>query len=371
MSSSKPPYWPLAAWLALLVTAVLSLRGTAVSHDITQFMPTGATERQQLAVELLREGPATRLIMVMLEGGTIEQLADTSRHLARMLGDNDLFSQVANGDANVQNGKLDKLFGYRYLLDPRPDETLFTATELHRALLLRLDELSGALPLSNRRHLASDPTGAFSNLLKSWIPAHQPALERGVWFSPNRERALLVAATAGSGFDPLIQQQAMAAIHTAFTDGRTAPDIRLQLSGAPVFVDTARHSIRSQLTRLSSIAGVLVSLFLLIAYRSPLLMLLGALPLLTAMLAGAATVTLLFGSLHGITLVFGITLLGIAIDYPIHLFSHLAMAPDGRSAIQCVWPTLRLGVITTCIGYLAFARSDFIGLAQTGGGEDP
>lgn len=363
---SKPHYFPLAIWLALLVTATLSLREVDVSQDITQFMPAGSTERQKLVVDLLREGPTTRLIMLALEGGTIGQLANTSRRLARLLSNNNLFAHVANGDPTIQASKLRKLFTYRYLLAPQTNERLFTAAGIRRALLDRLDELNGAVPISSPAHLARDPTGAFNNLLKSWTPTHQPALKQGVWFSSNRERALLLVSTTGSGFDPLVQQQAIASIHTAFADARTTPEIRLKLSGAPIFADTTRRLIRSQVTTLSTIAGILVTLILVLAYRSSFLVLLGALPLLTAILIGAAAVTLLFGNLHGITLVFGVTLLGIAIDYPIHLFSHLPIAPNSRSAVQHIWPTLRLGVITTCIGYLAFARSDFIGLSQLG-----
>lgn len=349
-----------------MVTALLSLRGTPISYDLTQFMPTGVTEQQQLAVELLREGPSTRLIILALEGGTVTQLANTSRRMAGRLADSDLFLQVVNGDTARLDDDMGLLFRYRYLLDPRPLETLFSVNALHTALLSRLDELNRALPLSNRRYLASDPTGTFNVLLKSWMPAHQPVLEQGVWFSPDRKRALLVVVTAGSGFDPLIQQQAITVIHSIFRSTQSVANNKLLLSGAPVFTAAARDSIRTQLTRLTTIAGVLVSLFLLFAYRSPLLMLLGAFPLLTAMLAGATAVAALFGGLHGITLVFGITLLGVAIDYPIHLFSHLTGIPDGRKAIKDIWPTLRLGVITTCIGYLAFARPDFIGLAQLG-----
>ena len=39
-------------------------------------------------------------------------------------------------------------------------------------------------------------------------------------------------------------------------------------------------------------------------------------------LAGLAAVSALFGNVHGITLAFGFTLIGVAQDYPIHLLSH-------------------------------------------------
>ena len=82
-------------------------------------------------------------------------------------------------------------------------------------------------------------------------------------------------------------------------------------------------------------------------------------------LAGLAAVSLVFEDVHGITLAFGFTMLGIAIDYPLHLFSHARNVP-GRTAIQRIWPTLRLGVTSTAIAYLALLFSGSQGLAQLG-----
>ena len=75
-----------------------------------------------------------------------------------------------------------------------------------------------------------------------------------------------------------------------------------------------------------------------------------------------AVTALLFGEVHGLTLAFGVTLLGVTIDYPIHLFSHLHPGELPVDAMRRIWKTLRLGAITTCIGYLALVSTDFTGL---------
>gem|GEM_PF-6908853 len=60
--------------------------------------------------------------------------------------------------------------------------------------------------------------------------------------------------------------------------------------------------------------------FLLLVYRQLRLVLLALLPLLSAVLAAAAVVSAVYGLLHGITVAFGVTLLGVAVD------------PGGRAA---------------------------------------
>ncbi|MEN8179441.1 MAG: hypothetical protein ABFS39_12615, partial [Pseudomonadota bacterium] len=53
-------------------------------------------------------------------------------------------------------------------------------------------------------------------------------------------------------------------------------------------------------------------------------------------------------------------------DYPLHLFSHLRQGESAENAVKRIWRTLRLGVITTCIGYLVLITTDFTGLQQLG-----
>jgi predicted exporter len=91
---------------------------------------------------------------------------------------------------------------------------------------------------------------------------------------------------------------------------------------------------------------------------------LGLMPLASAGLAGLAAVSAAFGTVHGITLAFGFTLIGVAQDYPMHLFSHQYAGLDPRHNVKSLWPTLATGVAGTCVAYLAFLFSGVRGLAQ-------
>ena len=99
----------------------------------------------------------------------------------------------------------------------------------------------------------------------------------------------------------------------------------------------------------------------------PSLFLLSALlPLASAILAGIVAVGLAFGFIHGMTLAFGITLLGVVDDYPIHLFSHLTRESRAPAVMKEIWPTMRLGVVATALGFSALLLSGFPGLSQLG-----
>src|SRR4029077_15898102 len=90
-------------------------------------------------------------------------------------------------------------------------------------------------------------------------------------------------------------------------------------------------------------------------------LLLTLVPVASGALAGVAAVALGFDAVHGITLGFGITLIGEAVDYSIYLF--VQRAADWRHS---VWPTIRLGMLTSVCGFAALLPSAFSGLAQLG-----
>ncbi|MDX1335491.1 MAG: MMPL family transporter, partial [Gammaproteobacteria bacterium] len=162
------------------------------------------------------------------------------------------------------------------------------------------------------------------------------------------------------------QQQVMADIRKSLVRASEGADIRLTLSGAPFFALNSRQQIRSESQQLSIMASLFMILFMAWVYRDARRVLMTALPLIAGVMAGAATVSLFFGYIHGITLAFGITLIGVAIDYPVHVLSHAERSQRLEQAVRVIWPTLRLGVLTTVLGFAAMALTRFTGLAQLG-----
>ena len=87
------------------------------------------------------------------------------------------------------------------------------------------------------------------------------------------------------------------------------------------------------MTRLSIISSVLIVALLLLVYRSVPALLLGLVPVASGPIAGIAAVALGFGVVQGVTLGFGVTLIGEGVDYSIYLFIQSQALPgaDGAS----------------------------------------
>jgi predicted exporter len=124
------------------------------------------------------------------------------------------------------------------------------------------------------------------------------------------------------------------------------------VSGAGQFSVLMEGRTRNAAQALGLTATIGMIVILLVAYRSVGSVILSALPLASAALAGVAVVAALFGSVHGITLAFGFTLIGVAQDYPLHLMSHRRIDKKPGEVAQAHWPTLATGIASTCIAYL-------------------
>jgi predicted exporter len=186
--------------------------------------------------------------------------------------------------------------------------------------------------------------------------------------SADRAMALLVVETRASGFDADAQASIHQLIRASFqelTKGTTVP-IRLLMSGPSVFAMDIQRTIEEEAWWVSVVAATLVVLFLLLSYRSIRLVLLSLIPISSGIVVGMITVNGWFGFVHGITLGFGITLLGVVDDYPIHLFSHLTPGSSAPAVMRAIWPTMRVGIGTTAIGFSSLLFAGYPALAQLG-----
>ena len=356
----------LLAWLAIVAASGWwTARHVAFTADLTAFLPAASGRLERLLVEQLRAGVASRTMLVAIEGGAPPELARFSRELARALAADRRFDYVTNGGAEFTQGARELGLKHRYLLSPTLSAGRFSEQSLARALRENLERLATLEGAVFKGTLARDPTGELRAIAQA-MGQGAPASRNGVWFSGEGARALLIAQTAASGMDAVRQQEAADAVVSAFRLSGAPPEYRVLISGPGVFAARTRAAIEHDTRWLTGVAGALVLLILVLAYRSPGPVALSALPVLTGLIVGVAAVGVLFGTVHGITLAFGVTLIGEAVDYPSYVFTQRKPGESVLEVLARVWPTLRLAVLTTVFGSLALLLSSLQGLSQLG-----
>ncbi|MDP3585900.1 MAG: MMPL family transporter [Thiobacillus sp.] len=360
----------VAVWLALVAVCIVLVGRASFTADLSAFLPRAPTAEQQLLVDQLKSGIGSRLILIGIEGGSAAQRAQASQALAARLRTDPQFLHTANGETIGLDHDRQLLFDNRYLLSPAVSPERFSVEGLELAVADSIDLLATSTGLLEKALLPHDPTGEFMQILDAIGGASQPNVIDGVWASRDGARALLLARTRAEGSDTDGQERAVEAIRAAFQASAPA-GLQLVLTGPGPFSVEARATIKSEVAMLSGLGTLIIISLLLAVYRSPTALLLGLLPVLTGALAGAAAVSLGFGTIHGATLGFGIALMGEAVDYAIYLLmqSERASAASGQAPSNWVgtfWPTIRLGVLTSVFGFASLLFSGFPGLAQLG-----
>ncbi|MEO7728995.1 MAG: MMPL family transporter [Burkholderiales bacterium] len=362
--------WPVLVWLAAMIACFAVLTKTDFTTDLSAFLPRSPTPVQQVLVEQLRDGVVSRLILIGIEGGAPAALAQTSRKLAaEMRKARESFTAVNNGEDTGAAADREFLWRNRYVLSPAVTVGHFSGATLRVALEDDLQLLGSPAGVLVRRILAQDPSGELLRLIEQFEQQARPATQDGVWFSRDGKRAVLVAQTRAAGYDIDAQERALALIESAFSKALAAEPggaHKLLVTGPAVFAVKTRARIKDDALRFSVIATTLVALLLLAVYRSPRALLLGLLPVASGALAGIAAVSLGFGAVHGITLGFGATLIGEAVDYAIYLFTQITPGSTPADTLTRIWPTLQLGLLTSVCGFSAMLLAGFPGLAQLG-----
>lgn len=345
---------------------------------MSAFLPRNPSPRQQILIEQISEGFASRVLVVAIEGVPPPVLAQISTAMGQTLRESKVFLSVNNGQISADSRDQSVLFENRYQLSPAMNAQRMSVEGLRAAITETLAEISSSTGLFSKALLANDPTGESLEVIKHVIPASQPTQAEGVWMNATQTRALMLLQTQAEGSDLDAQEEAHSAILRSFNQaksvtGQTANQATMKFSGPGVFAVNARDTIKSEAARLSMLGTILVLGLLWFIYRSVTTLLLGMIPVVTGAIAGIAAVQLGFSSIHGMTLGFGITLIGEAVDYAIYLFVQYTPRSLGdnqteseSAPVPTFWPTIRLGVLTSIFGFSTLLFSGFTGLAQLG-----
>lgn len=122
------------------------------------------------------------------------------------------------------------------------------------------------------------------------------------------------------------------------------------------------------------ISIILVATLLLLAYRSASLALLTLIGLIVTIVLTSAFAAFAVGELNLVSVAFTVLLVGLGLDFSIHLLLHVQERRAGsqdvsealNGAVHEVGPALALAAPTTALAFLAFVPTSFDGIAQLG-----
>ena len=199
---------------------------------------------------------------------------------------------------------------------------------------------------------------------------------RGEYFFTASGRLLVMRILPAKDFGALdVVGKPLAAVRQALEATRAEfPGLAVGLTGRPALQADEMETTDRDMTRAAIIAVLFVgALFMIVlhGWLRPFLVLL-SLAMATAWSFGFATVTV--GELNLLSVVFALVLVGIGVDFGIHVVMRyveahgkgLGVEDAVRASLFRTGPGVILGAITSVCAFYSVLGSDFIGLAQLG-----
>jgi len=364
-----------AAMLVLLSVfcAVRFRVTTAITHFASASDDVGMAE----VARIIADSELTRTMVLSIEGPDTQTAVSAAAQLADLIRDH---PEVAWLRERVEPGFEEAVYELYF-----PRRFMFMSDEPEEDLPAMLSDGGLANMARELKHQLSLPTGVAIKKLAPEDPwllferrlgeldsarVGSVRLENGQFVSEDGLHAIIFLATRHSAFDSTSQAPLEQAISEAFD--RVAQEhgrIRLERSSVHRFALRSEQAIRADIQRISIASVVAIIALFVVVYRSLRLMLLAFLPLISGMIVATAVGLAVFGELHGLTLAFGATMIGVCIDYPVHYFTHHALAPDRAGpmgTLRRVWVGLLLGALTTVAGFVGLAWTSFPGIREIG-----
>jgi predicted exporter len=364
--------------VGLIALAVFSALRFEVTTDITSFLDAPGSSAQGSLSRRLTQSDVTRTMVLSVSATDIELALRAASDLAARMREDPAVSWVSAGPDPELGAILEGLyFEHRYqLMSEDPERELpgrLDGDGLASASRALKRAIGGPLAPLIKSLAPADPLMAFPTLLRRLQGAGNPALalHEGQFLSRDGTSAIVFVGAAHPALDSAHNAPLLTRLEAEFTslDEAAGGALRLELSALQRFSVRAAEAMRGDVTRLSLLSTVGIIVLFLAVFRSPRLIVVTSLPLLAGLLTGLALCLLLYGRINALTLAFGGALVGVCIDYPIHLLAHWWLeedAPDASRALARVWPGVRLGAATSFVGFAALAGAGFPGIREIG-----
>ncbi|MGW7677385.1 MMPL family transporter [Shewanella sp. S23-S33] len=375
------PKWRLAIWLLLMLSASLWTlqlwqNGARVQSDILAMLP--HLQQDKLTERALNQVEATLADQVYI--ALVAKDETTAIAAAKLLmqkletdlvatGKNAALTEIRSADMQLGEALGQYYFPHRFKLLTAPQAEALATKDIGNLIEAATAQLYNAFSYANSNLLAQDPLLLFPANLLALAPSSKVRASQGILLANQGDNVAAVVMAKGqeSAFNPNAQLAQM----TALTLGLDAveknyPDITVLKAGALFHAIAATQTAKSEISilGLASLLGVIALVWL--AFRSVMPLLLAIVTISSGLLLAVTFTLSVFGELHLLTLVFGTSLIGIAIDYSFHFYCERLSDTErnAKATVAYIFPTVTLAFITSALAYVGIGLAPFPGMQQ-------
>lgn len=361
-----------------LLCAILIFR-LEFKTDLTDVLPSNDPQMVQFKGFLSDFGSAENLVVVVeAEDSNILEYLDMVEDLAERLEASPYVESVEYNAMKSANGLMLKKFPLFLGTDGLAELKGVLGPDGLKRQILRNKEavLSPISSPATLELISKDPLDLASIMLRH-MPGRGFASKTGYFTSKDNSMLIILVRPKHPSRNIRFLESFGSEIDGIFS-AVLPPEgggIKIGITGPYAFAMEAHSSLKKEIvSNFLTSAVVIILLFQLVYRKRPLVLLITAVTLLSALSYTLGAAYLLFGGLNMISSVVAVMLLGMGIDYIMHMFNRWEeayretgdTAASIREAFTRVLPGVATGAVTTTLAFLSIIFTDFRGLYEFG-----
>jgi predicted exporter/predicted LPLAT superfamily acyltransferase len=367
-----------AAWLWLAVVLLacfyLGLRlhqGVAFRTDLLALLPQAQQDQAAQRIDDRVAAAVARRIVLLVGHPAAARARAAAAGIAARLQAAGMAEFSAGAPDRAALSRIGALYApYRRGLLAGADRDLLLAGRADTLAQRALAKVFGFVGLVEAGQVRADPFLLLTDFFTALpVPASRLQPEDGMLSLRDGDTSWVMLAGTASGepFALEFQGRIAAALAAAQAEQTAAhPGLHLLRLGAVFFARAGAVQAldESTLIGLASVAGTVV--LLLAVFRSAQALVLTLLAIGVGIAVALSACLALFGAPHVAAVLFGVSLIGVVVDYSLQYGTEIFALPAAppRARLRRVLVGISIGTVTTMIGYLTLLLAPFPGLRQ-------
>lgn len=357
-------------WLFLLIGLVVftttALRSPhQLQFDLLSLLPDSHQEETQEITKVLNESGLSNQFVVLVG----HEEADKAQKAYIQLRQGLLDSGLPLKEDTIAPAAYTNFFSLLY-----PHRAGFLAESDRFALLnFKEEELAERAlininsPFSSKPDLKGDPFLLFPQYVKSLHPSLSLQVDDQGFPYTNHDGKhwyIFKGIVEASAFSLELQK----AVNETLKPLQDSFPTRIETlkTGALFYAAAGAKQAQTEISFIGGLSLVLIIALLLLVFRSLRPLIFSAITIGAGFIGGLTATLLIFSSVHILSLIFGLSLMGIAVDYAIHYYcaGSTSLWTHKDDILKKLFPALPLGVISSAFGYGVLYVLPFPGIQQ-------
>ena len=352
--------------LAVLSIVFLCLLLTLhFSEDISDFLPVGTKEREEMAVYQNISG-AERIYVLFSNPGDADRTVEAIDRFIEAAGGNDPEDWFGNLTGQIDIETISEVSNFVYENVPyfltdadveRMDSLLADPGYIRTALVRDREALMFPSSSVVAGSIVRDPLRLFSPVLERLQASDSQVgfeMYDNYIFTPDMSRAVAMMDSPFGSSETENNSMLLKYLEDASRKMQEDfPDVEADIIGGPAIAVGNSSRIKKDSLLAVSLSFILIILLLAFSFKSVKNIMLIFLSVGWGLIFALGGLALFSDRVSIIVIGISSVILGIAINYPLHLIAHTAHQPDRRAALKEIWSPLVIGNITTVGAFLA------------------